>query len=80
MQKGCDDMEWEKLFSGKYFISDLGEEQTVDGNNGKIILNRYAAWAPIPGAKNHQIVEISDKPETLMKKYNVPEENICMLI
>lgn len=73
-------MEWEKLFSGKYFISDLGEKQVVEGKNGEMILNRYAAWAPMQGGKNHQIVEISDDPESLMKKYNIPEEHICTLV
>lgn len=53
-------MKWEEMFSGKTFISDLGEEQLVE-NEGKggTILERYAAWAPMPGGKSHQIVEIS---------------------
>lgn len=59
-------MKWEEMFLGKCFISDLGEDQVLENKNKeKIVLGRYAAWAPLPGGKSHQIVEISDDLETL---------------
>lgn len=74
-------MKWEEMFLGKCFISDLGEEQVVENNNKeKILLGRYAAWAPISGCKNHQIVEISDDLAALMKKYNIPQDRVCILV
>lgn len=74
-------MKWEELFLGKCFISDLGEEQLVENDNKEqIVLGRYAAWAPISGCKNHQIVEISDDLATLMKKYNIPQDRVCVLV
>lgn len=74
-------MKWEELFFGKCFISDLGDEQVVENDNKEqIVLGRYAAWAPISGCKNHQIVEISDNLEELMKKYNIPQDRVCVLV
>ena len=73
-------MKWEELFSGKCFISDLGEAQTIENGNEKIILAQYAAWAPIIGSKSHQIVEISHDLTVLMQKYHVPADRICTLI
>lgn len=74
-------MKWEELFLGKCFISDLGDEQVVENNNKEqIVLGRYAAWAPISGCKNHQIVEISDGLAALMEKYNIPQDRVCVLV
>ncbi len=74
-------MKWEEMFSGKFFISDLGEDQVVESaDNGKILLGRYAAWAPISGCKNHQIVEISNDLSVLTDKYNIPPDRICVLV
>lgn len=74
-------MNWEKLFSGKCFISDLGEEQLIKNEEGKeFILGRYAIWAPFPEAKNHQIVEVGNDLEALMKKYNIPSDRVCTLV
>lgn len=73
-------MKWEETFLGKCFISDLGEDQVLENRNKeKIVLGRYAAWAPLPGGKSHQIVEISDDLETLKEKYNIPQDRVCIL-
>ncbi len=73
-------MKWEEMFSGKCFISDLGEEQVVqNSNNEEILLGRYAAWSPMPGGKSHQVVEISSDLEMLMEKYNIPQDRVCVL-
>lgn len=71
-------MEWQELFSGKFFISDLGEDQQKETDDGCVI-SRYAAWAPV-GGKNHQIVEISDDISILMDKYKVPQDRVCILV
>lgn len=72
-------MDWQETFSGKNFISDLGENQRVENSGEEITLSRYAAWTPI-GNKNHQIVEISDNLQLLMKKYSVTQERVCILV
>ncbi len=72
-------MDWQEAFSGKCFISDLGSEQSVESDSGSTLLSRYAAWAPI-GSKNHRIVEISDDLQTLMEKYAIPQDRVCILI
>ncbi len=72
-------MDWQEAFSGKCFISDLGDEQSAENGSNNTQLSRYAAWAPI-GSKNHRIVEISDDLQTLMEKYSVPQDRVCILI
>lgn len=73
-------MNWEEMFSGKCFISDLGEEQLIrNGEDAEITLGRYAAWAPFPEGKNHQIVEVGNDLEELMKKYHIPQDRVCIL-
>lgn len=71
-------MDWQKNFSGKFFISDLGDNQRKE-TDGRCVISRYAAWAPV-GGNNHQIVEISDDLPMLMDKYNVPQDRVCILI
>lgn len=74
-------MNWEKMFCGKCFISDLGDEQVVEnGGKEEIVLGRYAAWSPMPGGKSHQIVEISSDLEMLMEKYQIPQDRVCVLV
>lgn len=70
-------MEWEKLFSGKYFISDLGTAQMVKSDDGQVSLMQYAAWAPIEDGTKHQIVAISCDLDLLMQKYDIPPERVC---
>lgn len=70
-------MEWEKMFSGKYFISDLGTAQMVKSDDGQVSLMQYAAWAPIEDGAKHQIVAISCDLDLLMQKYDIPPERVC---
>ena len=73
-------MEWHELFADKYFISNLGEEQTVEIGNKETVLAQYAAWAPMVGNRSHQIVEISNDLNLLMEKYRIPADRICTLV
>ena len=73
-------MEWHELFAGKCFISNLGEEQTVEIKNKETVLAQYAAWAPMAGNRSHQIVEISNDLNLLMEKYHIPADRVCTLV
>ncbi len=72
-------MDWQETFSGKTFISDLGEEQKVENGGEEMLLDRYAVWAPV-GGKNHRIVEISGDLPALMEKYNISQDRVCVLV
>ncbi len=72
-------MKLEELFSGKLFISDLGEPQTVTTDEQEIIVGQYAVWAPIKGTERHQIVEVGENLEDLMNKYKITMESVCTL-
>ncbi len=71
-------MKLEELFLGKPFISDLGEAQTI--TEKEIVVGQYAVWVPVRGTKRHQIVEVGDDLGTLMSKYNISEESVCVLV
>lgn len=74
-------MKWEEMFFGKCFISDLGGEQVVEnGDKEELLLDRYAVWSPLPGGKSHQIVEIGSNLESLMEKYHIPQDRVCVLV
>ncbi len=73
-------MKWEEMFSGKFFITDLGENQEAEKDGEKIELGRYAVWAPFEGSTNHQIVEVGEDLSALKGKYNIPEDRICILV
>lgn len=72
-------MKLEELFSGKLFISDLGETQTVTTDEAKMVVGQYAVWAPISGTRRHQIVEVGENLEELMNKYEISMESVCIL-
>ncbi|MCM1299881.1 MAG: hypothetical protein NC203_08495 [Firmicutes bacterium] len=73
-------MEWEKIFSGKCFITDLGEEQQVESEGKSMALGQYAVWAPFQGNSHHQIVEVGENLQELMSKYEIPEDRVCVLV
>lgn len=73
-------MEWDRLFSGKNFITDLGETQEAEVGGESVVVAQYAAWAPVAGSKGHQIVEIGDDLPMLMEKYHIPADRVCTLI
>lgn len=72
-------MEWEEMFSGKSFITDLGEKQSVEKDGNEIELGQYAVWLPFKGASHHKIVEVGEDLSELMKKYNISSERVCVL-
>lgn len=73
-------MKLEELFLGKPFISDLGEAQTITEKEQEIVVGQYAVWVPVRGTKRHQIVEVGDDLGSLMSKYNISEESVCVLV
>lgn len=73
-------MKWEEIFSGKFFITDLGQEQLIESESEKTILGRYAVWAPFSGNSNHQIIEIGTNLDLLKEKYNIRDEMVCVLV
>lgn len=70
-------MKLEEFFAGKLFISDLGEASADTHSSPPAA--RYAVWAPVNGIERHQIIEVCDRVEPLMEKYNISAENICVL-
>lgn len=72
-------MEWEEMFSGKSFITDLGEKQSAEKDGNEIELGQYAVWLPFKGASRHKIVEVGEDLSELMKKYNISSERVCVL-
>ncbi|MDO5558490.1 MAG: hypothetical protein Q4F95_02710 [Oscillospiraceae bacterium] len=71
--------QWNEMFEGKVFISDLGESKETEKNGRKITVARYAVWSPVQGCSNHQVVEVSDDIDDLITRYNVPPDRICCL-
>lgn len=66
--------DWDARFSGRKFISDLGEA----AENAPDWPGRYALW--VPQGKGHKIVEVSDDLEDLRRRHRVPLENVCHLV
>jgi len=75
-------MNWEELTEGKAFITDMGANQEIEDweSNETIVLERYAAWVPLKDSGKHCIVEVSDDPNYLRKKYNIDTHEIFQLI
>lgn len=73
-------MEWEEIFSGKCFITDLGEKQQVEQEGEKIEFGQYAVWAPFEGDSHHKIVEVGEDLQALMSRYHIPPDRVCILI
>lgn len=71
--------EWSELMKDKTFITDLGENQLSVVEEKEVTVGRYAVWSPLKGSKNHQVIEVGEELETLMQKYNIPEERVCRL-
>lgn len=70
--------EWEAKNKGKCFISDIGESKSVAMAGCKSLLGRYAVWMP-DEENGHQVVEMSDNIEQLMRKYEVPQERVYVV-
>lgn len=73
-------MEWEEMFSGKCFITDLGEKQQVEHEGESLEFGQYAVWAPFEGDSHHKIVEVGENLQELMSKYEISEDRVCILI
>ena len=72
-------MDWESMVKDRVFLTDLGEDKSVDINGKTVTLGRYAVWAPIPKANRHQVVEVGSDQKALAEKYSIPEE-LCLRV
>lgn len=72
-------MDWDSMVKDKVFMTDLGEDRTVEVEGKQMTLGRYAVWAPIPRAGRHQVVEVGSDSDQLARKYNIPEE-LCLRV
>lgn len=69
---------WNNLTKGKYFITDLGKTIKASGENGELIVGRYAVWKPMPD-NQHAIMEVSADLQYLKKKYHIKGDEIFKL-
>lgn len=72
-------MDWETLFAGRFFITDLGENHTADIQGKKQELGRYAVWCPNREGKGHTVIEVSANLTEMMKKYHITEDCVCII-
>lgn len=72
-------MNLSEMMAGKFFITDLGEDQNDLVNHTPTVVGRYAVWAPIAGSDRHQIVEVGQDLGCLMQKYGVSVSDVCLL-
>lgn len=73
-------MEWDNLMNSRFFITDLGAEQTAVIKDESVTIGRYAVWSPVKdNGKRHIIVEVGNDIERLKKKYSVSDERVCRL-
>lgn len=70
---------WNELMKGRCFISDLGADQTTEINGQSTVVGRYAVWSPLRGSDGHQVIEVGQELEPLMKKYHIPIDRVCRL-
>lgn len=63
--------DWESLTSNKLFLTDLGQDQSVEIEGRQVVLGRYAVWAPIPNSDRHQVVEVGSDLAALAAKYDL---------
>lgn len=71
--------EWQQLTKDKCFISDIGESQSVQINGKTESLGRFAVWSPVLEAQGHQVIEVGNCVDELMKKYKIPQELVMTL-
>ena len=70
---------WDTLFEGKLFITDIGENARVFLNGQSKELGRYAVFSPNKAQPGHQVIEVGSDLEMLMKKYNISADCICVV-
>lgn len=73
-------LEWSELMQNKFFITDLGTEQSALVNDEQVKIERYAVWSPSKNARQHTIVEVGSSLHALQKKYSVSEDRVCRLV
>lgn len=73
-------MKMEELFKNKLFITDIGipPETKAEICDEKMLINRYAVWAPSVTGNNHMVVEVGEDLKYLMEKYNIPQDSVCV--
>jgi len=70
---------WNELFAGKVFITDIGATLTAEVNEKTTEVGRYAVFSPNKDQDGHQIIEVGDNVEALCKKYKVKSDCICSI-
>ena len=70
---------WSDMMNNKVFITDLGEAPDIAFDEEGIRLGRFAVWSPLSNSQNHQIIEVGEDLQELRKKYNIPQERICVV-
>ncbi len=71
--------DWNELMKDKTFITDLGVSKTSMIGNEEVTVGRYAVWSPLTNSQSHQIIEVGEDLDALMKKYSIPEGRVCRL-
>jgi hypothetical protein len=72
--------DWKILVGNQTFISDLGAHQTAEVHGERTRLGRYAVWSPVSNANRHQVIEVGEDLDALMRKYQVPKERVLRLV
>ena len=70
---------WDALFEGKLFITDIGENASILLNGQSKELGRYAVFSPNKDQPGHQAIEVGSDLEMLIKKYNISADCICVV-
>lgn len=70
---------WEELFEGKLFITDIGEALHTVVNGKEVSLGRYAVFSPNKGQPGHQAIEVGADVDVLARKYGISADCICVL-
>ncbi len=70
--------DWKARFGGRRFITDLGRSEEAELDGVPIMLDRYAVW--VPHGEGHRIVEVGGGLEDLRRRYDIPEEDVCLLL
>jgi len=61
------------------FVTDMGRQLEVRGNDGSFLLERYAVWTWDAGKGKHQVAEVSNDLAGLQKTYGVPDERVFLM-
>lgn len=58
------------------FITDMGAQLEVKGDDGSFLLERFGAWVWDPHKGKHQVAEVSNDLKGLQAKYGVADDRV----